>query len=169
MTNTDAIQEAVTKYRVALSSARERAKAELEARVLAATLDARVALSKVLHEAHANGTPIAVLKALTKAHNNANVWYPIWDAYQPETPVDLRRRAGTAKTSSPVRQDAETPTTWWVTYEGTEYPMYDVTWDATQRAIGFDHEKMLETAPGDLYSPVWSLLLNHFRDLHPES
>lgn len=163
MSNTQAVNEAVTEYRLALVKAR----ADLEARVLEETLDARVALSKVLHDAHANGTPIAVLKALTKAHNNANVWYPIWDAYQPETPVDLRRSKGTAKNTSPVRQDAETPTTWYVTYEGTEYPMYDVTWDAAGRTISFDTERMLETAPDQLFGKVWSVLLNHFRAEHP--
>lgn len=54
--------------------------------------ESRVELSKLLHEAHVSGVPIAELRVLTGAYTNAQAWNPLWKAYDPGVKTDLRTR-----------------------------------------------------------------------------
>lgn len=91
------IEQKAAEYRALLSATRAQIKIELlaslEAEVLNRTQKEREELSRLLHEAHAAGTPISRLRVVTGAYANARLWDPLWAAYQPATPTDLRRRS----------------------------------------------------------------------------
>lgn len=156
MTTTDDVIEAVTAYRIELAAAKEKAKVKFEELVSEYVHDARVELSKTLHNAHESGIPIATLKSLTKAHNNASYWNPIWNAYEPATATDLRRKASMESESVIRFGDAEGE--FWITFDGIEYLFENVVWDADEQTVTFDADP---TYP-DAYTFGWLALQEHF-------
>ena len=159
MTTTDDVTRAVSAYRVALAVAKEEARAELESLVADKTVTDRMELSKILHAAHADGVPIATLKSLTKAYNNAAYWVPLWEAFDPGVKVDLRR-SGTAAEEQSVLRRAHEPGDWWVTYEGEEYLFTNVQYDSENASIIFDADPTNE----EVYRFGWITLLNYYKE-----
>lgn len=91
------LEQKSAEYRALVSATRIQVKAELlaslEAEVLNRTQKEREELSRLLHEAHAAGTPISRLRVVTGAYANARVWDPLWTEYTPEVETDLRRKS----------------------------------------------------------------------------
>lgn len=54
---------------------------------------ARETLSRVMHEAHTEGLPKDQIRRAVKAYNNSATFDPLWDAYTPDSEIDLRRTA----------------------------------------------------------------------------
>lgn len=91
------LKNAVADYRHALAREKDIARERAEEILAEAMTHHREKLSKALHAAHAEGTPKDQLRRMVGAYNNSAVWNPIWDAYTPDTPVDLRTRGNNSK------------------------------------------------------------------------
>lgn len=88
----DESDEYKAQYARVKARVRREVMAQVNERVDQEMRERRVELSKLLHEAHASGVPIAELRVLTGAYTNAQAWNPLWKAYDPGVKTDLRTR-----------------------------------------------------------------------------
>jgi hypothetical protein len=94
--------EANAKYRADVVRARAIAKQEMNARITELTHDSLLELSKIVHNAHSNGTPKATINAILGVYSNAAQAKPIWDAFTPERLTDLRTRSQQADSGDSI-------------------------------------------------------------------
>lgn len=94
-------------YKAKVARARIEVQAELEARVAEMTEDALVELSKAVHEVHASGVTKAIINSALGVYSNAAQARPIWDAWSPNSPTDLRGKGGNDSEALKIVPDGE--------------------------------------------------------------
>lgn len=159
---------AAEEWRADRERAKRQANLERDARIEELTVESRTNLSRLMHEAHAGGVPKHEVNRIVGVYSNSYLSRPLWEAFTPDTRVDLRGKSRSVPT--PVNNTHVTDNG-----DGTFSVAVDSgrTWTVVSPAlfeengeygVEFESPAPLDIDNDDEYAQVYKRILDYLRE-----